>query len=218
MIKGRKERRIKKLQRFHIKRNNIKKKKVDGCFFYGAARHKKKQCTNYHAWHAKKGTLLNLVCSEVNLTSVPKHTWWIDSGATTHITVSMQGCLSCRKPNDGERYIFIGNGKKVEVEAIGIFRLLLKSGTYLDLNETFFVPSFQRNLVSIDVLDKFGYFYSFGNNKFILFQNSNLVGTGYLSYVDNLYMLDTVVSYHETLQLSTRGVKRKLTNENSSSL
>ena len=37
----------------------------------------------------KKGTLLNLVCSEVNLTSVPKHTWWIDSSATTHISVSM---------------------------------------------------------------------------------------------------------------------------------
>ena len=88
----------------------------------------------------------------------------------------------------------------------------------MDLNETFVVPSFQRNLVSISVLDKFGYFCSFGNNKFSLFQNSNLVGTGSLSYVDNLYMLDTVASYHETLQLSTRGVKIKLTNENSSSL
>ena len=31
-------------------------------------------------------------------------------------------------------------------------------------------------------------------------------------------MLDTVASYHETLQLSTQCVKRKLTNENSSSL
>ena len=165
--------------------------------------HKKKQCTNYHAWRTKKGTLLNLVCSEVNLTSVPKHTWWIDYGATTHISVSMQGCLSCRKPNDGERYIFVGNGKKVEVEAIGTFRLLLKSGTYLDLNETYVVPSFRRNLVSISILDKFGYTCSFGNNKFSLFQNSNLVGTGSLSYVDNLYMLDTITSYHETLQLST---------------
>ena len=173
----------------------------------------------------KEGTLLNLVCSEVNLTSVPKHTWWIDSGATTHISVSMQGCLSCRKPNDGERYIFVGDGKKVEVEAIGTFRLLLKYGTYL--NETYVVPFFRRNLVSISILDKFGYTCSFGNNKFILFQNSNLVGTGSLSYVDNLcslsyvdnlYMLDTVASYHETLQLSTQGVKRKLTDENSSSL
>ena len=171
-----------------------------------------KQCTNYHAWRAKKGTLLNLVCSEVNLTSIPKHTWWIDSGTTTHISVSMQGCLSCRKPNDGERYIFVGDGKKVEVEAIGTFRLLLKSGTYLDLNETYVVPSFRRNYVSISILDKFGYTCSFGNNKFSLFQNSNLVGTGSLSYVDNLYMLDIVASYHETLQLSTQGVKRKLTD------
>ena len=31
-------------------------------------------------------------------------------------------------------------------------------------------------------------------------------------------MLDTVALYHETLQLSTQGVKRTLTNENSSSL
>ena len=77
------------------------------------------------------------------MTSVPKNTWWIDSGSTTHISVSMQGCLSCRKPNDGERYIFVGYYKKVEVETIGIFRLLLKYGTYLYLNETFVVPSFR---------------------------------------------------------------------------
>ena len=72
----------------------------------------------------------------------------------------------------------------------------------MDLNETFVVPSFRRNLVSISVLDKFGYTCSFGTNKFSLFQNSNLVGTGSLSYVDNLYMLDKVASYHETLQYS----------------
>ena len=71
---------------------------------------------------------LNLVCYEVNLTLEPRHMWWIDSGATTYISVSMQGCLSCRKPIDVERYIFIGDGKLVEVEAIGTFRLLLKTG------------------------------------------------------------------------------------------
>ena len=42
----------------------------DGCFFCGAIGHKKKQCTNYHAWRAKKDMLLNLVSFEVNLTLV----------------------------------------------------------------------------------------------------------------------------------------------------
>ena len=44
----------------------------------------KKDYTKYHVWHAKKGTLLFLVCSEVNLASVPRNTCWIDSGATSH--------------------------------------------------------------------------------------------------------------------------------------
>jgi gag-polypeptide of LTR copia-type len=37
----------------------------------------------------KKGCFF---CEEVNSVSVSIDTWWIDSGATTHIFVSMQGC------------------------------------------------------------------------------------------------------------------------------
>ena len=65
----------------------------------------------------------------------------IDSGATTHMCESLHGCLSCQKPNDGERYIYVRDGNTVEVEAIGKFRLLLKTGFYLDLNEAFNVSS-----------------------------------------------------------------------------
>ncbi|RVW88102.1 Retrovirus-related Pol polyprotein from transposon TNT 1-94 [Vitis vinifera] len=55
---------------------------------------------------------------------VPTDTWWIDTGATTHISVTMQGCLRSRMPIDGERYIYIGNGNKVAVKAIGLFRIV----------------------------------------------------------------------------------------------
>ena len=87
--KGKKRKKDKEVAKVPYQKKQHKEKKVDGCFFCGAEGHKKKQCTDYHAWCAKKGTLLNLVCFEVNLTSVPKHTWWIDSGAIIHISVSM---------------------------------------------------------------------------------------------------------------------------------
>ena len=76
------------------------------------------------------------------------------------------------------------NGNKVRVEAVAVYRLELESGYFLDLDETFYVPSFRRNLISVSLLDKSGYSCSFGNGKFSLFQNSNIVGSG--SLVDYL--------------------------------
>jgi len=94
------------------------------------------------------------------------------------------------------------------VETIGTFRLQLKTGFYLDLFETFVVPSFRRNLISISSLDKFGFSCSFRNNKVSLYQNSNLIGSG--SLIDNFYMLDVNYSYNEILQTNSCGTKRKL--------
>ena len=167
--------------------------------------------------HVKKGKLLNFVCSKVNLALIPNHTLWIDTGATTHISVKLQGCLRSRVPIDDKRFIYIGNGNKALVEAIGLFRLQLEFGCYWDLDETFYVPSFRRNLVYISRFDKSGYSCSFGNGKVSLFKYSNMIGTG--SLVDNLYKLDINVSHiNESLQASNCGTKRKLTDENSSML
>ena len=126
----------------------------------------------------------------------------------------MQGSLSYRALNDAEIFIYVGDGKSVEVEAIGHFRLLLTIVIYLDLKETFIVSSFRRNLVSISVLDKLDYTCSFGKSQFSLYLNSNIGLSGF----NNLYMLDIIVSYYETLHVSSCGTKRKLTNENSTTL
>lgn len=87
-------------------------------FFCGTEGHKKNHCIYYDACCAKKSMLFSLVCSKVNLNSVPKHTWQIDSSVTTHISMSMQGCLRCQKPSGSKRYISLGNDKMVEVKAI----------------------------------------------------------------------------------------------------
>nr|KYP31559.1 Retrovirus-related Pol polyprotein from transposon TNT 1-94 [Cajanus cajan] len=199
-------------------------------FFCKKPGHMKKEYPKYASWHVKKGNFLSFIFFEVNLAFVPHDTWWVDFGATTHINVSMQGCLwsgppsdnerfiGClwsRPPSDNERFIYVGDGNKVTVEAIGTFRLQLKTGFHLDLFETFVVPSFRRNLISISSLDKFGFSCSFGNNKFRLYQNSNVVGSG--SLIDNLYLLDVVSCNKEIFYIDSRGMKCKI-NENFATL
>lgn len=101
----------------------------------------KKACAKYLAWRAAKGMTLVLVCSEVNLVYIPKVTWWVDSGATTHISMSMQGCLHYLKPNEAEKLIYVGDGKWVKVEAIGSFRILLiKDLLFYRFGRVFVVP------------------------------------------------------------------------------
>ena len=89
---------------------------------------------------------------------------------------------------------------------------------YLDLKDTFVVPSFRRNSVSVSYLDKLGYLCSFGNNVFKLSFNSDIVETGSLLVNDNLYLLDTIASYGESFNTELRGTKRRIDNTNSGAL
>ncbi|KAJ9536227.1 hypothetical protein OSB04_un000593 [Centaurea solstitialis] len=66
------------------------------CFFCKKAGHIKKECPKYAAWREKH-----------------------DSGATAHISMSMQGCLWSRPPTSNEKFIYVGDGAKVKVKAIG---------------------------------------------------------------------------------------------------
>ena len=124
-----------------VGRSQPKKQKTQdqaiSCFFCKKSGHVKKECPKYVAWRVKKGRLFTFVCSEVNLTSVPSNTWWVDSGATTHTSVSMQGCLWSRKPSDAERFIYVGDGNAVPVEAIGTFRLSFDTSHFIELRETY---------------------------------------------------------------------------------
>ena len=98
------------------------------------------------------------------------------------------------------------------------FRLLLCTGFYLDLKDTFVVPSFRRNLVSVSYLDKLGYLCSFGNNVFRLSFNLDIVRTSSLMVNDNLYLLDIVASYGEPFNAELRGTKRRIDITNSGAL
>jgi hypothetical protein len=106
---------------------------------------------------------LACVCFESNLTVVPSNTWWIDSGSTVHVSNSMQGFLTIQILNPNENFIVMGNGVKVQVVAIGTFRLFLETSCYLDLFQTLYVPSISHNLVSLSKLGLDGYYFTFRN-------------------------------------------------------
>ena len=102
--------------------------------------------------------------------------------------------------------VYVGNGNKAAVKAIGIFRLLLDSGCTLDLEETFVVSSFRRNLISVSCLEKFGYCCSFRNGMVSLYLNSKVIVTG--SLTNKLYKLNIkATNGNETLHSSNYGIK-----------
>ena len=178
----------------------------------------KKDCIKRKAWFEKRGINLSFVCYESNLAEVPSNTWWIDSGATTHVTNLMQGFLTTKKRKESEKFLYKGNRLKVGVIAVGTYRLLLETGHRMDLLNTFYVPSISRNLVSLSKLDATGYLVLFSSGQLSLMFNSVTVGSGILC--DGLYKISLNHEFSQALitLYSNVGSKRGLINENSSIL
>ncbi|KAK4400091.1 Retrovirus-related Pol polyprotein from transposon TNT 1-94 [Sesamum angolense] len=147
----------------HLILNSLPKEKIG---------HKKKDCLKYKKWLEKKGNFVSCVCYESNFVKVPDNTWWIDSGSTIHVANTMQGFLSLRKPMGSEQNIYSGNQMRSQVEAVGTFRLVFNNGYVLDLESTFYVPSFSRNLVSIAKLVPLGYVFNFSKSSFSVMKNN----------------------------------------------
>ena len=61
------------------------------------------------------------------------------------------------------------------VEAIGTCTLVLSSGFVFNLENTFYIPSFSRNLILVSRLVLFGYSFNFSKTSFSLFYKYDLV-------------------------------------------
>ena len=166
------------------------KRDGDCCFFCKKKGHIKKDCAKFKAWLSKCESTSNdslaLVC-ESNLSEAPSSSWWLDSGATNHVAFTIQGFINRRKLNQDESKLIVGNNEKADVVFVGDVILILDSGFRLMLKDTFYVPSFRRNLVSISCLDMYPYSFEIKNNVISLFLNSNKVGCCYMS--NELYRL-----------------------------
>ena len=193
--------------------------KSDRCHFCKKEGHYQKDCLKHKAWFEKKGTFESYVCTfESNLIDVPNNTWWLDSGATTHVSNVMQGFLTIQTTSPNKDYLYMGNRMKAEIEGIGTYHLVLDTGYHLDLFKTLYVPSISRNLVSLPKLDVCGFDFTFGHGCFSLFKNSKPVGSGIL--VDGLYKLKLDDKFTESLLTVHHniGIKHSMLNESSAYL
>ena len=86
------------------------------------------------------------------MVNVNRNTWWIDSSYTIHYSNILQRMQNIRKPVGSELCIYSSNKMSLHVEAIGTGSLVLSSGFILELEKTFYVPSFSKNLISISRL------------------------------------------------------------------
>ncbi|KAF7822006.1 Retrovirus-related Pol polyprotein from transposon TNT 1-94 [Senna tora] len=86
------------------------------------------------------------------------------------------------------------------------------NGYELVLKDTFYIPSFRRNLVSISALDNVGYEFNFRNNKVGIFYDSEKIGECVLT--GGLYKLCTSLS-NECFHVENCSTKRSKTKDKS---
>ena len=127
------------------------------------------------------------VCFESNLVNVLLDSWWLESGAIVNVATSLQGIRSPRKPSEKESKLKVGSDIGIDVEHIGIAGLELDYGFRHVLDNVFCVLSFRMNLISLSVLDKAGYNFTFENKIFEVIYDVKVIGNCVL--FDGLYRL-----------------------------
>ena len=74
------------------------------------------------------------------------------------------------------------------VEGVGTYRLVLQTGYMLDLEKTFYISSFSKNLVFVSRLAPQGFDFQFKDVSFLIIKDSVPIGSGKLTY--GLYSLN----------------------------
>nr|GEU54541.1 hypothetical protein [Tanacetum cinerariifolium] len=99
----------------------------------------------------------------IELFAFPKNSWVYDTGCGTHICNTKQGLRGAKKLKRGSLYLYVGNGVRAEVEAIGSFDLVLPNALIIVLDNCHYAPSITRGVVSVSrLVDKV---YSISNKR-----------------------------------------------------
>lgn len=112
--------------------------------------------------------------------------WWLDSGATCHVTPHRNVFKTYEAIADGKT-VFMGNSSTSAVMGVGTVELPLSSGKVLILKNVQHIPGMRKSLVYVKSLDDHGFKIVFDSQKVIISKNGSFVGKGYAK--DSLYLL-----------------------------
>nr|GEU54912.1 hypothetical protein [Tanacetum cinerariifolium] len=168
------------------------------CHECGETGHWKRNCPQYLAKLLKKkknaasragGSGIFVI----ELNNILNRSWIYDTGCGTHICNTTQGLRASRKLKPGALSLYVGNGQREAVEAIGVFYLCLPSGLDIVLNNCHYAPSITRGVISVSRLYEDGFINRFVNNTIQVFRN-NMV---YFSAIprDGIFEIDLSNSY-----------------------
>ncbi|GJV78969.1 zinc finger, CCHC-type containing protein [Tanacetum coccineum] len=142
----------------------------------------------------------------IELNTFLNRSWIYDTGCGTHICNTTQGLRASRKLKPGALSLYVGNGQREAVEAIGVFYLCLPSGLEIVLNNCHYAPSITRGVIYVSRLYEDGFINRFVNNTIQVSRN-NMV---YFSAIprDGIFEIDLSNSYANESSIYTVSNKR----------
>ncbi|GJR84196.1 zinc finger, CCHC-type containing protein [Tanacetum coccineum] len=149
------------------------------CHQCGEVGHWRRNCPVYLTELMKKKKLSQGASASgiftIELYSFPSKSWIYDTGCGTHICITTQGLRGSRKLKPGALSLYVGDGHRAAVEAIGTYHLELPSGLVIVLNNCHYAPSITRGVISVSRLFDDGFVNRFDDNNVISVSKDNLV-------------------------------------------
>lgn len=136
----------------------------------------------------------------------PAHAWYIDSGASQHMTPHLAYFIDLRSSTPAE-YVCLGDDTKHHIEGQGTIRLDLMPSQHVEIPDVLYVPGLTKNLVSVRKIDQSGCFICFGGGTCVIeLGEGALLATGHLQS-DDLYHLDLQSAQAHAVQSSSSFAK-----------
>ena len=167
------------------------------CFHCDGEGHWKRNCPRLLESLKTKGkgklgegeTFSNLFASKCSNSS--SRAWVLDTGASSHISSSLQDLENERRLRPGEVTLKLGNGASVAAKAIGSTSIDLYDHVLL-LDSVLYVPNAYKNIISVSSLTRKNYEFHFKNDVCNIFYGNEMVGMGYL--IQGLYYVDNIAN------------------------